>query len=71
MNENAFEEGLKDIQYVKGKASVFEMTAYNIKSGKSQVKIGDYIHVVENDMFNWAFTISPFINDVLPFHHED
>ena len=41
MNENAFEEGLKEIQYLKGKAPVFEMLAYNIKAGKSWLKIGE------------------------------
>ena len=41
MNKNAFEEGLKDIQYVNGKDPVFEMTAYNIKAGKSPVKTGE------------------------------
>ena len=40
MNENAFEEVLKDIQYVKGKAPVFEIPSYNIQAGKSQVKKG-------------------------------
>ena len=39
MNENTFKKGLKDIQYVKGKAPVFEIPAYKIKSGKSRVKI--------------------------------
>ena len=41
MNENNFEEGLKDIQYVKWKAPFFEMPAYNIKYGKSWVKTGE------------------------------
>ena len=40
MNENSFKEGLKDIQYVKVKAPVFEIHAYNIKAGKGEVKIG-------------------------------
>ena len=63
-NENTFEQGLKYIQYMKGKATVFEMPAYNIKSGKSWVKMGEQIHFVENEMFDWDFTISPFINGV-------
>ena len=41
MNENLFKEGLKEIQYVKGKESVFEITAYNIKGWKSWVKTGE------------------------------
>ena len=41
MNENTFEEGLKYIQYMKGKAPVFEMTAYKIKYGKIWVKKGE------------------------------
>ena len=41
MNENALEEGLKDIHYMKGKAPIFEMPAYNIKSGNRQVKTGE------------------------------
>ena len=64
MNENAFEEGLKDVHYVKGEALVFEMPAYNIKYGKSQVKKVQQIHVVDNEMFNWDLNISPFINGV-------
>ena len=64
MNENVFKEGLKNIQYVKGKAPVFEIPSYNIKSRISRVKTGEYIHVVENEMFNWAFNVSPIINDV-------
>ena len=71
MNENAFKEGLKDIQYVKVKGPVFEIHAYNIKAGKGQVKIGGKIHVVQNDMFNWDFTISPFINGVCTFQYQD
>ena len=51
---------------MNGGAPVFEMLAYNIKSGKSQVKTSEYIHVVENEMFNWDFTISPFINGIFP-----
>ena len=64
MNENAFEEGLKDIQYVKGEAPVLKIPAYNIKAGKSRLKTGEQICVVENEMFNWDFTISLFINGV-------
>ena len=41
INENEFEEGLKDVQYVKGEAPVFEMSAYTIKSVKSWVKTGE------------------------------
>ena len=41
MNKNAFKEGLKDIQYVKGKSPVLEMTVYNIKNGKGRVKKGE------------------------------
>ena len=41
MNENEFEEGLKDVQYVKGEAPVFEMPAYTIKAGKIWVKTGE------------------------------
>ena len=52
MNENAFEEESKDIKYVKGKSPVFEIPAYNIKSGKIWVKTGEWIHFVENEMFN-------------------
>ena len=59
--------GLKDIQYVKGEASFFEMPAYNIKAGKSWVKTGEWIHFVENEMLHWGFTISPFINGLF-FH---
>ena len=59
-----FEEGLKYVHYVKGEAPVFEMPAYTIKAGKIWVKTGEQIHVVENEMFNWHFTISPFINGV-------
>ena len=66
MNENAFEEGLKHTQYVKGKATVFEIPTYNIKSGQSRVKKVKQIHVVEIETFNWNFTISPFINGVFP-----
>ena len=40
------------------------MPSYNIKSGKIRVKKGEWIHVVDNDIFNWDFTISPFINGV-------
>ena len=38
MNENAFKEVLKKIQYAKGEAPVFEILAYNIKAGGSWVK---------------------------------
>ena len=41
INKNEFEEGLKDVQYVKGEAPVFEMSAYTIKSVKSWVKTGE------------------------------
>ena len=53
MNENALEEGLKDIHYMKGKAPIFEMPAYNIKSGNRQVKTGEQIHAIGNEMYNW------------------
>ena len=33
--------GIKDIQYVKWKAPLFDMPDYNIKSGKSRVKTGE------------------------------
>ena len=71
MNEDAFREGLKDTQLVKMKAPVFKITSHNITSGKSRVKAGEQIHVVENEKFNWDFTVSPFINGVFQFHHED
>ena len=64
INENEFEEGLKDVQYVKGEAPVFEIPAYTIKAGKRWVKTGEYIHVVDNEMFNWVYTISLFINGI-------
>ena len=41
MNENAFKEGLKGIQYVKMEAPYVKMPAYNIKSGKIRVKTSE------------------------------
>ena len=64
MNQNTLEQVLKDVHCVKGEATVFEMPAYIIKSWKSWVKTGEQIYVFENEMFNWDFTISPFINGV-------
>ena len=52
---------------MKGEAPVFEMPAYTIKAGKIQLKTGEYIHVVENEMFNLDFTVSPFFSMV--FYH--
>ena len=52
---------------MKVKATVFEMPTYKITAGNSRVKTGKQIHVVENQMFNQDFTISPFINGVF-FH---
>ena len=48
------------------------MSAYTIKAGKRWVKTVEQIHVVDNEMFNWDFTILPLINGVFfTFHHED
>ena len=65
MKVGASKQVSKEIDYVKGKPKVFDISSYTIKSGKSRIITGDYIIFVENEMFTCAFTISTFINGVL------
>ena len=51
MNEEYFEEGMKDIHYVNEKPPVFQMTYCEIKSGKSCVSTGDNINFVTNKKY--------------------
>ena len=63
---------MKDIQYINGNPPVFQITYDDIKSGKSCVRTGDYIHFVASKMFSYCFNISPFINcdlTISPFQY--
>ena len=51
MNGKYFKEEMKDIRYVKGKASVFNIPSYDIKADKFHVITGECMLYVLNQMF--------------------
>ena len=61
---------MKDINYVKEKHPVNQMTSYDTKARKVSVRIGEYIHFDVNIFL----LVSPYHNlsiVISPFHHED